>query len=191
MIKRDRNRGTSRCCQGVPARLSDWDPVRGLHHGQPSHALRKQAGQMTANLPNWRTTALGVRRCYTTKRCGRVRGNVGMSVDQATLPGQSLLEGVPNAECRGALNPPLLMGLRNLLPKRMQSCKPDRLGRAVWPSHVLRWPSLCLLLCRRWLPAPILPHPMWTGTVATCAAVILASPIFFSYQQDRAGALFS
>jgi hypothetical protein len=35
-------------CLGFKIRLSDWDPVRGLHQGQRSHIPRKQAGQITA-----------------------------------------------------------------------------------------------------------------------------------------------
>ena len=31
MIERDRYRDTPRHCQGVKARLSDWDPACGLH----------------------------------------------------------------------------------------------------------------------------------------------------------------
>ena len=42
------NHFTPRCCQGFKARLSDRDPVRGLHQGQRSHAPRQQAGHMTA-----------------------------------------------------------------------------------------------------------------------------------------------
>jgi hypothetical protein len=42
------NRDTPRWCQGVTARLSDWDPVRGLHQGQRSFAPHQQAGHMTA-----------------------------------------------------------------------------------------------------------------------------------------------
>lgn len=39
---------TPRCYQGVSVRLSDRDPVSGLHQGQRSHASRQQAGHMTA-----------------------------------------------------------------------------------------------------------------------------------------------
>ena len=48
MIKRDRCRDTPRCCQGVTARLSDWDPACGLHQGQRSNEPRTKAGHMTA-----------------------------------------------------------------------------------------------------------------------------------------------
>lgn len=48
LIERDRCRNTPRWCQGILARSSERDPVRGLHQGQRSQAPRQQAGHMTA-----------------------------------------------------------------------------------------------------------------------------------------------